>query len=71
VGVFYYFFNPTTQLEVTATFNNFVHDDFDHCDILSNPRKTSQNASRFSLVTCDKTSTFHFRAKVDVLSQSR
>jgi hypothetical protein len=37
--IFDYFFNPTTRLEDTATSNNFLHDDFDHCDILSTPVK--------------------------------
>ncbi len=35
------------------------------------PRETIRKASRWSPVTCDKTSTFRFRAKVDILSQSR
>ncbi len=48
-----------------------VNHDFDHCDILSTPCETSQKASRWSPVTCDRTSTFRLRAKVDVLSQAR
>jgi hypothetical protein len=68
---FYYFSDLTACLEATATFSSFPHGDFDHCDILSTPRETSRKASRWSPVTCDKTSTFRFRAKVDVLSQCR
>ncbi len=71
-GCFFdYFSDPTIHLEATATFSNFPRDDFDHCDILSTLCETSPKASRWSLVTCDKTSAFCFRAKVDVLSQSR
>jgi hypothetical protein len=71
-GCFFdYFSDPTARLEATVTFSSFLHGDFDHCDILSSPRETSQKASRWSSVICDKTSTFRLRAKVDVLSQSR
>ncbi len=70
-GFFNYFSNLTARLEAIATFSNFLRDDFNHCDILSNPRETSPKASRLSLVTYDKTSTFRFRAKVDILSQPR
>jgi hypothetical protein len=68
---FNYFSDPTACLEATATLSNFLHGDFDHCDILSTLRETSRKASRWSPVTCDKTTTFCFRAKVDVLSQPR
>ncbi len=68
---FYYFSDPTARLEAAATFSSFSRGDFDHCDILSTPCETSRKASRRSLETCDKTSTFCFIAKVDVLSQSR
>jgi hypothetical protein len=40
-----YFFNPTTRLEVTGT---FPRNNFDHCEIFSTPRETSQKASRCS-----------------------
>jgi hypothetical protein len=66
-----YFSNPTARLEATVTLSSFPHGGFNHCDILSTPHETSRKASRWTPVTCDKTSTFHFRAKVDVLSQSR
>jgi hypothetical protein len=71
-GVFFdYFSDLTTRLEATVTFSSFPHGDFDHCDILSTTPETSQKASKQSSVTCDKASTFRFREKVDVLSQSR
>ncbi len=69
-GCFFdYFSDPTTHLEATATC--FPRGDFDPCDILSTSREKSRKASRWSPVTCDKTFTFRFGAKVDILSQSR
>ncbi len=69
-GCFFdYFSDPTARLEATATFSSLPRGDSDHCDILSTPPWKKLPGG--SPVTCDKTSTFRFRAKVDVLSQSR
>jgi hypothetical protein len=42
---FYYFSDPTARLEATATFSNFLLDDFDHCDSLSTSMKQAGRLS--------------------------